>query len=58
MMMCEMMLKTLPENAGLNLRAQRRRGEKSISSANTSSSSASSHRKIELRTSLESRDHE
>ncbi len=57
-MMCEMMLKALPENTELNMRVQRRRGEKSISSTNISSSSASSHRKIELRTSLESRDHE
>lgn len=57
-MMCEMMLKALPENAGLNMRVQRRRGEKSIPPGNTSSYSASLLRKIELRTSLESRDHE
>jgi hypothetical protein len=28
MMMCEMMLKAIPVNAGLNMRAQSRRGEK------------------------------
>ncbi len=60
--MCEMMLKALPENAGLNMRAQSRRGEEEIEKTGEQTSlishSNGARRKLEFSTTLESRDHE
>ena len=60
--MCEMMLKALPENAGLNMRAQSCRGEEEIEKTGEQTSlishSNSARRKLESSTTLESRDHE
>lgn len=60
--MCEMMLKALPENAGLHMRAQSRRGQEN-GEGKSEKVSLISHpncacRKLEFSTTLESRDHE